>query len=392
MTSRALAFVNADLGASVPETLRVQGERIVGIGGPVREGDVVVDLEGDRLLPGLINAHDHLQLNSFATPDYGRHYRNAGEWISDLNERADLAYVFDICKRTPRDERLLHGGVKNILSGVTTVAHHDPLYSSLSSVTFPTRVVQSYGWSHSLGIEGEERVQGSYRSTRPELPWIIHAAEGIDEMAGREFDWLDALGCIGSNTVLVHGVALDGTRRARLVQAGAGLIWCPTSNLTLFGSTAEVAELVARGRVALGSDSRLTGSFDFLDELRIAAQVSNLDEAALESLVTAAAARLLGLGDRGALRAGALADLLVLPARGSLTSVRRADLRMVMLGGRMSYGDRAYARLLLPEERRVEILLAGRLKVVDCDLARLLSTPGSLETEVEVLDPVESAA
>lgn len=392
MTARAVTFINADLGQRLPDTLRVQDEHIVGIGCSVQAGDIVVDLEGDRLLPGLINAHDHLQLNSFATPDYGRHYHNAGEWIADLNERADLAYVFDICKKTSREKRLLHGGVKNILSGVTTVAHHDPLYPPLSSATFPTRVVQRYGWSHSLGIDGEERVQGAYRGTRRELPWIIHAAEGVDEVAGREFDWLEALGCIGPNTVLVHGVALDGVRRARLAAAGGGLIWCPASNLTLFGATAEVAELVLRGRVALGSDSRLTGSRDLLDELRIAAQVSDLDEATLESLVTDAGARLLGLSDRGVLRVGTRADLLVLPARRSLASVRRADLRVVMLGGQMRYGDRDYARLLLPEERHVEILLAGRAKVVDCELALLLSAPGSPETDVEVLDPVENAA
>ena len=252
MTAGVLTFINADMGADRPDTLRVQGERIVGIGCPAQAGDIVVDLQGDRLLPGLINAHDHLQLNSFPTPDYGRHYQNAGEWITDLNGRADLAYVFDICKKTPRDQRLLHGGVKNILSGVTTVGHHDPLYSLLSSPYFPTQAVQHYGWSHSLGIEGAERVQGSYRSTRGESPWIIHAAEGIDELAAAEFDWLEALGCIGPNTLLVHGVALDDARRARLAAAGAGLIWCPSSNLCLFGRTAVVAEFVQCGRVALG--------------------------------------------------------------------------------------------------------------------------------------------
>lgn len=392
MTSHALTFINADMGADRPDTLRVQGECIVGIGCPAQAGDIVVDLEGDRLLPGLINAHDHLQLNSFPTPDYGRRYKNAGEWITDLNGRADLAYVFDICKKTPRDQRLLHGGVKNILSGVTTVAHHDPLYSLLSSRHFPTQAVQRYGWSHSLGIEGAERVQGSYRSTRGESPWIIHAAEGVDELAAAEFDWLEALGCIGPNTLLVHGVALDDARRARLAAAGAGLIWCPSSNLCLFGQTAVVTGLIQCGRVALGSDSRLTGSRDLLEELGVAAEVGGIDAGTLESLVTGTSARLLGLSDRGVLRVGARADILVLPAHRPLSSVRRSDLRIVMLGGSMRYGDREYATLLLPDDRQVEILVAGRAKVVDHELGSLLSTLGSPETEVEVLDRVESAA
>jgi len=387
-----MTFINADMGPQHPDTLRVQGERIVGIGCPAQPGDVVVDLEGDRLLPGLINAHDHLQLNSFSTPDYGRHYGNAGEWIADLNDRADLAYVFEICKQTPRDRRLLHGGVKNILSGVTTVAHHDPLYSLLSSPDFPTQVVQRYGWSHSLGIEGEERVQGAYRSTRKDHPWIIHAAEGVDALAAAEFDWLEALGCIGPNTVIVHGVALDDTQRAKLAASGAGLIWCPASNFCLFGQTAAVAELARFGRVALGSDSRLTGSHDLLDELHVAAEVSGFDEPTLESLVTEASARLLGLTDRGVLRVGARADILVLPAQRLLSSVRRTDLRMVMLGGRMRYGDRDYAAVLMPEDGQAEILVAGCAKTVSPELGSLLGSLGSPETQIELLDIVESAA
>ena len=392
MMSPALTFINADMGPHRPDTLRVQAGRIIGLGSPAQREDVVVDLEGDRLLPGLINAHDHLQLNSFPTPDYGRHYRNAGEWITDLNARTDLAYVFDICKKIPRDRRLLQGGVKNLLSGVTTVAHHDPLYSLLSRPDFPTQVVQHYGWSHSLGIDGEERVQASFRSTRAEWPWIIHASEGVDEVGAAEFDVLEALGCLGENTVLVHGVALNDERRSRLAASGAGLVWCPTSNLCLFGETAEVAALARCGRVALGSDSRLTGSHNLLDELRVAAQVSDFDAQILESLVTDAGARLLGLGDRGVLRVGARADILVIPARRPLSTVRRSDLRMVMLGGRMRYGDREYASLLMPEDGQAEILMAGRAKVVDHELAVLLSAPDSPETEVEVLDRVESVA
>ena len=108
--------------------------------------------------------------------------------------------------------------------------------------------------------------------------------------------------------------------------------------------------------------------------------------------MTESSARLLGLSDRGVLRVGARADILVLPADRPLGSVRRSDLRIVMLGGGMRYGDREYATLLMPDERQVEILLAGRAKVVDRELGSVLGTLGSPETEIEVLDRVESAA
>ena len=64
---RSVSFVNA--GGSV-ESLRIVGSRIAAINECASGGDLVVDLHGDRLSPGLINAHDHLQLNTL--PEIGR--------------------------------------------------------------------------------------------------------------------------------------------------------------------------------------------------------------------------------------------------------------------------------------------------------------------------------
>jgi cytosine/adenosine deaminase-related metal-dependent hydrolase len=388
----AVAFINADMRTDGPATLRIQGGRILERTDRPVSGDLVVDLEGDRLLPGLINAHDHLQLNGFPAPGYGRRYRNAGEWIADLNARIGVRSDFVASRAVPRNQRLQQGAVKNLLSGVTTVAHHDPLYPELVSETWPTPVLEQYGWSHSLGIDGDERVQRSYRDTSPSLPWIIHAAEGIDAAASTEFDQLEALGCMGPNTVVVHGVALDEGRLERLVAAGAALIWCPTSNLRLFGATADVARLIKPGRVALGTDSRLTGGRDLLDELRMAAQAAALDDESLESLVTDMAARVLRLSDRGVLSAGARADMLVLPAATPLSMASRKDVRLVMSGGDMRYGDRNYAELLMPESLRIDVRVDDRMKVMDCRVAALLAAGIVAETGVELLNAHGRAA
>src|SRR5258708_28345543 len=159
-------------------------------------------------------------------------------------------------------------------------------------------------------IHGQsEQVRNAYLRTPSDWPWIIHVAEGVDEEAAGEFDRLDALGCLGANTLIVHGIALDHAQRMRLEGAGAGLIWCPSSNARLFGRTAEVGELVRRGRVALGTDSRFSGSRDLLCELRAARETSALEAGSLESLVTGHAAELLRLADRGVLRIAARAGL-----------------------------------------------------------------------------------
>ena len=265
-----------------------------------------------------------------------------------------------------------------ILSGVTTVAHHDPLYDYLVSDEYPLPVLQHYGWSHSLLIDGEERILQAYRNTPGDWPWIIHAAEGLDDEAGAEFERLDALGCVGRNTVIVHGVAISPAQKQRLVRAGAALIWCPSSNLHLFGTTADVRDLIGQGRVALGTDSRLTGSRDLLSELRVAGDVSALDEETLEGLVTTSSARLLRLADRGVLKPGALADILVLPQI-PLATATRADVRLLMIRGRVMYADSHYACAFAPASHWAQVSVDGRPKVIDRRLAGLLLRSGIQE-------------
>jgi hypothetical protein len=160
--------------------------------------------------------------------------------------------------------------------------------------------------------------------------------------------------------------------RALPMTKGAGLIWCPSSNIYMLGRTTEVRELAAQERVALGSDSRLSGGCDLLEELRVASEVAGMDGAALLPLVTAHAARMLRLAEVGTRQHGAVADLLVLPAcrklfelaapvsavpglqgaavpvpaasgMGLSVNVSRVAVRMVMRAARALYADPYYA-------------------------------------------------
>jgi cytosine/adenosine deaminase-related metal-dependent hydrolase len=385
-----ITFVNAEIGGSTAASLRIAGSRIAAVGGGA--GDLVVDLRGDRLLPGLINAHDHLHLNTLPPLDSTGHWRHAREWVSQVNLRRRTDPAFESRVAAALDERLLIGGVKNLLSGVTTVAHHDPLYPFLVGERFPTCVLAHYGWSHSLYIDGDERVRNAYLRTPPDWPWIIHAAEGVDEEAAGEFDRLERLGCLGANTLIVHGIALDRAQRMRLEDAAAGLIWCPSSNSRLFGRTAEVSELVRRGRVALGTDSRFSGSRDLLCELRAAREACALEAGALESLVTRDAAALLRLADRGALKIGARADLLVLPDGMALSNASRADVRLVVLGGRALYADADYARLVAPTTHWAAVRVDGKPKMLERRLVAALAAATVGEPGLEISDLTWAAA
>ncbi len=378
---RPVTFVNS---GDPPGSLRMVGARITDVGCCPATGDRIVDLRGDRLLPGLINAHDHLQLNTLPPLDPARRYDHVSDWIWDVDRRRRTDPMFEALVARPRNARLLVGGVKNLLSGVTTVAHHDPVYPCLSGAEFPVRVVTDFGWSHSLYIDGPEAVRDSYVQTPPDRPWIIHAAEGTSAAAVDEFDQLEELGCIRSNTLLVHGLALDQQRMIRLVRAGAGLVWCPSSNLRLFGATADIDDPAARGRVTLGTDSRLSGGRDLLNELAVARECSKLAESTLQSMVTDGGASLLRLSDRGRLEPGALADLWVLPAGKPLTTARRSDVRLVVISGRGRYADDVYASAIDARVAWDPVEVDGQPRFLDRSVTEALAAADVTEPGLEL--------
>lgn len=325
-----------------------------------------VNVEGLALYQGLRNAHEHLDKNHYPRSKWRDTYDNASQWATDFSPR--LAHApYEALRNWPAWERYWVGVMKNLLSGVTTVIQHDAPHRILNRAGITIE-----GWRgavHSLYLTPPETIQRAYRKS-PRL--YIHLAEGTDSAAADELDQLEALGCLGPKTVLIHGVGIRDTERA--ARLCGGLVWCPSSNQFLLGKTAQVKAWYAAGKLALGSDSRLTAEGDLLDELRAAHATGQLNPQALFDLVTDSP-----LSD---------ADFFALPESadgdyyGALIRARRGDILWVMKRGKLLWRrDENHPNCLMNgltyqlERSLYQILKRSRYIPLDGGLLRLDNYP-----------------
>jgi ubiquinone/menaquinone biosynthesis C-methylase UbiE len=255
--------------------------------------DVVVDLSGLLLLPGLINAHDHL---------------DAG-WP----------------KRVLPEVAPWLGALRSLLSGVTTVVHDDVL--ELSGVTqFPIRFARNYARSAKQSPDG---VVDDLRGASPDLPLVIDIAWCGAETGGF-IRALDRRGLLTGRTILVGVAQLDVDSQKILLERKTAVVWAPSD-----GSVSRDF-VINNHLIALGTGG--TGKGIFAEEIRAAVKMEIPPEA-IYSMVTSRAASILRLRNgEGRIVAENPADMLavadagVTPAQ-TLCALDHSPLAVV-LGGR----------------------------------------------------------
>lgn len=324
-------------------------------------GAVLCDLSGFLLLPGLINAHDHLEYSLFprlADPPY----QNYIEWGDDIHRK----FCNKIAKyhAVPRDVRLWWGGIRNLVCGATTVSHHGLFWPELERADFPVRVVNRYGWDHSVALGSDLRASRS--STPDGCPFIVHACEGVDDLARNEILELDRMQVLDESTVLVHGLALNPDGIALVKSRNASLILCPSSNWFLFGKLPDVDALRGIDRIALGNDSPLTATGDLLDEIRFAIDFCRLRPEEAFRMVTTAPSAILRLRDaEGSISESGVADLVAIRDTGMdpaerLPQLSMEDVEFVIIGGRVQLASEPVMQRLSRSARQgLEPLQAG---------------------------------
>jgi len=342
----------------------IEGGRVVAAGGAAGESEPGVDLAGRVVLPGLVNAHDHLDFSTF--PPLGRPpYPSAYAWAADVDSgRDDLAVAAALA--VPLPDRLFLGGLRSLLAGAPAVAHHGPYHRALARPDFPVRVLARYQFALSPGLT--PALRRTYRTTDRRIPWLVHVGEGTDEQCRGELRALEQANVLRQNTVIIHAIALRDGDAQRIAAAKACVVWCPEANRHLYGATADVAALrVAGVRIGLGSDSPFSGARDPLSNLAAARAERIVSDDDLVEMATSGSAEVARL-TAGGTEAGRPADLVAIDSMEAWRAGDRRALALVMVAGRSLYGEPPLLDALGVRWRPITV--DGAVRGLEAELAR----------------------
>jgi len=352
---------------------------IAAVGSPrevLREcGDADVrDLGNAILMPGLVNAHTHLELSSM-----GRDRPPGGDyltWLEKLLERRtnEDAGVARCAAEEARDALVARGtvAVGDICNDtwIADVWHDAPLGGALfhellglddegaddlfeaAQQRVDMRPAPN-GWRWSLAPHAPHTTSpGLLRrlarhAANQRLPISIHLAESAGETAlladgggefrefferrgflGRgykaarctPFERVEAAGLLGPRLLAVHSIRLSAAEIQQIGESGATVVTCPRSNAYLGVGKAPIPALLDAGAgLALGTDSLAsTTDLDVFAEMAAMARLyPQLAPAVIVRAATLGGAAALGLeAELGTISPGKLARLAVVPFSG----------------------------------------------------------------------------
>ncbi|MEO7404570.1 MAG: TRZ/ATZ family hydrolase [Burkholderiales bacterium] len=327
-----------------------------------------IDLPGQILMPGLVNAHTHAAMTlmrGFADDLPLMQWLEQKIWPAEA-KHVDPDFVYDGTLAAAYE--MIAGGVTcaNDMYFYPRSAAQAFLDSGmraaigLIAIEFPTRYASGPDDYLAKGLAVRDQLRGGLSDDRlsfclaPHAPYTVSDAtfrgivtiaeeldlpihchvhetrdeveRGIAKHGMRPLERLRTLGVVSPRLIAVHGVHLDSADVALLAEHGASVVHCPSSNLKLANGVAPISALLASGiNIALGTDGAASNNrLDVFGEMRLAALLAKAHPHDAQAFPAAAAlhaatlggARALGLdGQIGSIVLGKAADLIAVDLR-----------------------------------------------------------------------------
>jgi 5-methylthioadenosine/S-adenosylhomocysteine deaminase len=358
-------------------------------------GATRVTVTNGYILPGFVDAHNHVAYNVLPRWTPPKLYKNRGQW-----QGSDAYKVFkkpydDLTNKGLTCEMIKYGEVKALLSGITTIQGTSPgsqcirtlIRNAENQANLPVSASHIRTFILDIGS-----FQGGIDWTATKS-FVVHLAEGVrgDPKSLTEFTTLKSKNLLASGTAIIHAAAFGESEFQQMGTAGAKLIWSPRSNLVLYAQTTNIPVALQKGiDVSLGVDWNPSGSDHIFDELRTAAQVNEDDfsgaipDTDWLKMITVNPAKALALETFvGKLAQGLKADITVLrsldadPIK-SVLKTHLQDVQMVWVGGDLLYANKAILDKIKPNQCE-PILVYGAQKKV-CVKNTKLSVPKAAQT------------
>jgi cytosine/adenosine deaminase-related metal-dependent hydrolase len=175
------------------------------------------------------------------------------------------------------------------------------------------------------------------------------------------------------NTVLIHAVALDEVSIKKISDKKVSLVWCPASNLFMFKATSPVNILKNKLRVALGTDSTMTGSSTLLEEMKVAFETRMVTPKEIYEMVTFTASSIFSCAVPG-IKSGREANFFIAPKihenyYENLVQLNPQDIILVMSKGEIQLIDSFVG--ISNKTLRHTVSLNDRLKQTTIDIDEL---------------------
>ena len=321
--------------------------------------------------PGLINSHDHLDFNLF--PRLGNHiYNSYTEWGTDIhrNNAESISRVLNI----PRHLRVQWGIYKNLLSGITTVAHHGAKPQLQQDLISVCQEADSF---HSVSGEKGWRLK-LVNPFKKNKPVVIHIGEGTVPAAFEEINDLIRWNIFHRTLIGIHGVAMNEKQAASF----RSLVWCPAANYFILNKTANIGLLKQHTKILFGTDATLSASWNIWEHLRLARDQRMVSDTELFDMLTTAPADIWGLENSGSIAVNQWADIIVAkPAAGvkgwdAFYGLNPEDILLVMHKGNIRLFDQDLHDQLkqagYPLNDFYKICLGDNVKYVQGDLPGLM--------------------
>lgn len=327
---------------------------------------------GALILPGLVDAHNHLAYNWLPEWEPGELFNDHTHWQGSTsydeftapysNNRGDSA---SFCA-------MLHWGeVRSLLNGTTTAMGAPQARTCIRWLVRNPELSTGYnGWdadrmrTNTLGIGQVDATEATDLIADMDAgdvtAYMIHLAEGISVRAHDEYDDLVMFNLLRPETKIIHGTALTASDLQMVAAAGTPIIWSPSSNLALYGETLDIPAAVSAGvSISISPDWTPSGSDDLLHEVRFARLLVETrwpgtftDRQYVEMITRRPAEHMAIDAFVGTLEVGKFADVLVLTGDASspyssVIEARPPNIRLVLLGGLPAFGEPAIMRSMI---------------------------------------------